>query len=66
MIPVYFRGLGGLVVTNSAAGAKGPRFNSPVARSYLRFNSRACTWQASSVVAMRCTVAHKLLPYYAV
>ena len=36
-------GLGGLVVTHSAAGAKGPGFNSPVARAYLRFNSRAST-----------------------
>ena len=32
-----------LVVTHSAAGAKGPRFNTPVARAYLRFNSPAST-----------------------
>ena len=34
---------GGLVVLHSAASAKGPGFNSPVARAYLRFNSRAST-----------------------
>ena len=39
---------GSLVVTwqssgYMAAGAKGPDFNSPVARAYLRFNSRAST-----------------------
>ena len=33
------RGLGGLVVIHSAASAKGPVFNSLVARAYLRFNS---------------------------
>ena len=43
-----YRGLGGLVVIHSAASAKGPGFNSTVARTYLRFNSRASThWQAS-------------------
>ena len=36
-------GLGDLVVTHSAAGAKGPGFNSRVARAYLRFNSRPST-----------------------
>ena len=36
-------GRGRLVVTHSAAGAEGPGFNSPVARAYLRFNSRAST-----------------------
>ena len=36
-------GLGGLVVTHSTAGAKGPGFNSAVTRAYLRFNSRAST-----------------------
>ena len=35
--------LGGLVVTHSAAGAKGPWFNFTVARAYLRFNSWAST-----------------------
>ena len=34
-------GLGGLVVIHSAASAKGPGFNSPIFRAYLRFNSRA-------------------------
>ena len=33
----------GVMVTNSAADAKGPRFNSSVARTYLGFNSRAST-----------------------
>ena len=33
-------GLGGVMVTHSAAG---PGFNFPVARAYLRFNSRAST-----------------------
>ena len=37
------RGLGDLVVIHSTASAKGPGFNSPVARTYLRFNSRAST-----------------------
>ena len=39
-------GLGGLVVTHSAAGArgaKGPEFNAPVAWAYLSFNSRTST-----------------------
>ena len=37
------------MVTHSAAGAKGPGFNSPIARAYLRFNFRASTLAASSV-----------------
>ena len=37
------RGLGGLVVTRSAAGAKGPELNSTVVRAYSRFNSRVTT-----------------------
>ena len=37
------RGLGGLVVIHSAASVKGSGFNSPVARAYLRFNSRTST-----------------------
>ena len=32
-------GLGGLMVTHSAAGAKGPWFDSPVDRAHLIFNS---------------------------
>ena len=36
-------GIGGLLVIHSAAGAKGPGFNSPVARAYFRFNSQAST-----------------------
>ena len=31
------------MVTHSAAGAMGPGFNFPVARTYLRFNYRAST-----------------------
>ena len=42
-IYIYIYGLGGLVVTHSAAGVMGPGFNSPVARAYLRVNSRAST-----------------------
>ena len=42
-------GQGGLVVMHSAASAKGPGFNSPVARAYLRFISWASTLAASSV-----------------
>ena len=40
---MYMGGLGGLVVIHSAAGAKGPGFNSPVARAYLTFNSQTST-----------------------
>ena len=36
-------GFGDLVVTHSAAGTKGSKFNSPVARAYFRFNSQAST-----------------------
>ena len=46
----------GLVVTHSAAGAKGPGLNSRVARAYLRFNSRASTPAGKQCLAMRCTV----------
>ena len=35
--------LDGPVVTHSTAGVKGPGFNSPVARAYLRFNFRPST-----------------------
>ena len=34
---------GGLMIKQSAAGAKVPRFNSPVTRAHLRFNSRMAT-----------------------
>ena len=37
----HIRGLGGLVVTHSAASTKGPVINSPAGRAYLRFNSQA-------------------------
>ena len=40
---------GGRVVKHSAAGAKGPWFNSPVARAFLIFNLGPQHWQASSV-----------------
>ena len=40
---------------HSAAGAKDPEFNSPVARAYLRFNSRASKL-AGKQLAMRYTV----------
>ena len=46
---VVYTGLGGLVVTHSAAGAKGPGFNSPVVRENLIFNS----W-ASTLVGKQC------------
>ena len=44
-----FGGLVGLVVTHSAAGANGPGFNSPVGRTYLRFN-----YPASSLAGKQC------------
>ena len=44
------------MVRHSAADAKGPRFNSSVARAYLRLNSQASTGR-QAVLAMRCTVA---------
>ena len=40
VICIVSRGLGDLVA-HSAASAKGPGFNSLVARAYMRFNSRA-------------------------
>ena len=40
-INLFKQSLCGPMVTHSAAGAKGPGFNSPVARAYLRFISRA-------------------------
>ena len=40
---MYIFGLGGRVVKHSAARAKGQWFNSPVARAYLKFNSRVST-----------------------
>ena len=43
------RGLDGLVTIHSAASAKGPGFNSPVAQAYLRLILRPLHWQASSV-----------------
>ena len=49
--------LGGLVIIPSASGAKGPGFNSPVTRAYLRFNSWASTLAVKQCLAMRCTVA---------
>ena len=54
------RGLDGLldlVVIHSAASAKGPGVNFPVARAYLRFNYRASTLAGKQCLAMRCTVA---------
>ena len=45
------------MVIHTAASAKGPGFNSPVARAYLRFNSRASTLASKQCLAMRCTVA---------
>ena len=45
------------MVIHSAASAKGLGFNSPVVRSYLRFNSRASTLAGKQCLAMRCTVA---------
>ena len=48
------------MVIHSAAGAKGPGFNFPVARAYLRFNCRAGTLAGKQCLAMRGTVAHKL------
>ena len=53
-------GLCGLVVIRPAASAKGPWFNSPVARTYLRFNSRTSTPAGKRCLAVRCTVAHKM------
>ena len=40
---VCLLGLGDLVVRHSAAGAKGPGFNFPVARAHLKCNSQAST-----------------------
>ena len=46
------------MVTRSAAGAKGPGFNSPVGRGHLRFNYRASILAGRrAMLAMRCTVA---------
>ena len=42
-------GLGGLVVTHLASGAKGPGFNFLVARDYLDLILGSLNWQASSV-----------------
>ena len=49
----------GLVVIHSAAGAKSLGINSPVARTYSRFNSQVSTdyTDRQAVLAMRCTVA---------
>ena len=49
------RGLVGLVVAHSAAGAKGPGLNSPVTRTYLRFNSRASTLAGRQCRPCGCT-----------
>ena len=45
------------MVIHSAAGAKGPGLNSPVARAYVRINSWASTLAGKQCLAMRCTVA---------
>ena len=45
------------MVIHSHAGVKGPGFNSPVARAYSRFNSRASTLAGKPCLAMRCTIA---------
>ena len=39
------------MVTHSAVGAKGPGFNSPIARAYLSLNSRASTLAGKSGVS---------------
>ena len=57
------RGLDGLVITHSDAGAKGPGFNSEVARAYLRFNSRASTLAGKQCWLHSC---YKLRSYSAV
>ena len=49
--------LAGLVVTHSTAGVNDLGFNCPVARTYLRFNSRASTLASKQCLAMRCMVA---------
>ena len=51
------RGLDGLVVIHSAASANGPGVDLPVARAYLRFNSRASTLAGKQCLAMRCMIA---------
>ena len=45
------------MVIHSGAGAKGPGFDSPVARAYLRFNSQASALAGKQCLAMHCTVA---------
>ena len=53
------------MVTDAAAGAKGPGFISPVVRAYMRFNDRA-----STIVGKQCDYTmygcNKLWPYNAV
>ena len=44
------------MVIHSAAGAKGPAFNSPVARAYLTFNSRASTLAGKQYLVISCTI----------
>ena len=46
-----------IVVTQSAADANGPGFNSSAVRAHLRFNSRASTLAGKQCLTMRCTVA---------
>ena len=54
---LYLEALVDPVVIHSAASAKGPWFNFPVARVYLRFNYRASTLADRQCLAMRCMVA---------
>ena len=44
------------MVTHFVDGAKGPGFNSPVAKAQLRFNSWASTLAGKQCIAKLCTV----------